>query len=418
MAEGRARGFWARGPRWAAHAGVLASLADPGGPGRTGRIREAGARVAGTQVEPDGLRFYGGFAFRDRATTGGWWDGFPPALFHLPEVEFDGEGEGEATLRVRALAGPETDIDEIEAWLEREADDWVARMARAEVGPPLPTLAARTDEGNRIAWESAVERTLEAIRGGEVTKAVLARTLDVELAAVISPVDLVLALWRQHTGTHAFLFEPEPGRALLGAAPEALATLRDGVFAATAVAGSVGVGESEPELRELAAGLLASTKDRAEQKIVTDDMVHRLDEAGHEVAPTADPHVLTLARIQHLETEITARVAEETDALDVVETLHPTPAVGGLPQAAALDFLARTEPFERGWYAGPVGWFDPSGDGHFVPALRTAVGDGRRWRLFAGAGIVEGSVPSSEWEETAIKFQPVLRALAECGARL
>lgn len=418
VAEGRARGFWARGPRWAAHAGVLASLADPGGPGRTGRIREAGARVAGTQVEPDGLRFYGGFAFRDRATTGGWWDGFPPALFHLPEVEFDGEGEGEATLRVRALAGPETDIDEIEAWLEREADDWVARMARAEVGPPLPTLAARTDEGNRIAWESAVERTLEAIRGGEVTKAVLARTLDVELAAVISPVDLVLALWRQHTGTHAFLFEPEPGRALLGAAPEALATLRDGVFAATAVAGSVGVGESEPELRELAAGLLASTKDRAEQKIVTDDMVHRLDEAGHEVAPTADPHVLTLARIQHLETEITARVAEETDALDVVETLHPTPAVGGLPQAAALDFLARTEPFERGWYAGPVGWFDPSGDGHFVPALRTAVGDGRRWRLFAGAGIVEGSVPSSEWEETAIKFQPVLRALAECGARL
>jgi menaquinone-specific isochorismate synthase len=421
VARGRARGFWARGPRWAAHAGVLASLPDSGGPGRTDRIRSAAAGVAGAEVEPDGLRFYGGFAFRDRATTGGWWDGFPPALFHLPEVEFDGEGEGEATLRVRALIGPEADgagVDEVRARLEREADDWVARMSSAAVDPPLPTLAARTDEGNRIAWESAVERTLGAIRSGEVTKAVLARTLDVELAAVISPVDLVLALWRQHTGTHAFLFEPEPGRALLGAAPEALATLRDGLFAATAVAGSVGVGGSETEQRELAEGLLASVKDRAEQKIVTDDMVSRLAAAGHAVAPTADPHVLTLARIQHLETEITARVAEGTDALDVVETLHPTPAVGGLPQEAALDFLARTEPFERGWYAGPVGWFDPSGDGHFVPALRTAVGDGRRWRLFAGAGIVEGSVPSAEWEETAIKFQPVLQALAKCGARL
>jgi menaquinone-specific isochorismate synthase len=283
--------------------------------------------------------------------------------------------------------------------------------------PPRPAVAARTDEGNRIAWESAVERTLEAIARGEVSKAVLARTLDVELERPISPVDLVLALWRQHTGTHAFLFEPVAGRALLGAAPEAIVTLRGDEFAATAVAGSVASGETAEEQRRLAAEPLGSGKDRAEQRIVTDDMVSRLEAAGHTVDADPEPHVLTLARIQHLETEIRATVTEE-DALALVERLHPTPAVAGLPQQAALDFLARTEPFERGWYAGPVGWFDPEGDGHFVPALRMAVGDGRAWRLFAGAGIVEGSVPSSEWEETAIKFQPVLRALAECGVEL
>lgn len=415
-AEGLARGFWARGSRWAAHAGVLASVEDAGGAERVARIRAAADRLAGDHGQPDGLRFYGGFAFRDRATTSGWWSDFPPGLFHLPEVEFDGEGEGEATLRVRALVAADDDVEAVEARLEASADEWIGRMASAEC-PLRPAIRGRSDEGNRIAWESAVERTLAAIEAGTIRKAVLARTLDVELERPISPVDLVCALWRQHTGTHAFLFEPEPGRALLGAAPEALVTLRDDDFAATSVAGSVASGETPEEQARLAAGLLASAKDRAEQRVVTEEMIERLEGAGHPVDADPEPHVLTLARIQHLETEIRAQVSEG-DALDLVELLHPTPAVCGLPRGAALDFLARTEPFERGWYAGPVGWFDPEGDGHFVPALRMAVGEGRAWRLFAGAGIVEGSVPSAEWEETAIKFQPVLRALAECGVEI
>ncbi|MDT8369983.1 MAG: isochorismate synthase [Longimicrobiales bacterium] len=415
-AEGRARGFWARGARWAAHAGVLAAVEAGGEAGRIARVRRAAARLAGEHDEPDGLRLYGGFAFRDDATTSGWWHGFPSALFHLPEVEFDGDADRPATLRVRALVAPDDDPEAAAAALEREADRWLRRMAEVET-PPVVRVPGRTDEGNRIAWESAVERTLDAITRGEVRKAVLARTLDVELERPISPVDLVLALWRQHTGTHAFLFEPEPGRALLGAAPEAVVTLRGSDFAATAVAGSVASGDTREEQERLARGLLESAKDRAEQRVVAEEMISRLGSAGHEVEADPEPHVLALARIQHLETEIRARV-RSGDALELVERLHPTPAVCGVPLGAALDLLARTEPFERGWYAGPVGWFDPGGDGHFVPALRTAVGDGRRWRLFAGAGIVEGSVPSAEWEETAIKFQPVLRALAECGAEL
>lgn len=83
-----------------------------------------------------------------------------------------------------------------------------------------------------------------------------------------------------------------------------------------------------------------------------------------------------------------------------------------------MSFLAKEEPFERGWYAGPVGWFDADGNGVFAPALRTGVSTGSGWRLFAGAGIVEGSVPALEWEETGIKFEPMLEALRSCGARL
>jgi isochorismate synthase EntC len=104
--------------------------------------------------------------------------------------------------------------------------------------------------------------------------------------------------------------------------------------------------------------------------------------------------------------------------LDILRLLHPTPAVCGLPRDSAMAFLGRVEPFERGWYAGPVGFFDAEGNGIFVPALRMGVSTGSGWRLFAGAGIVEGSVPALEWEETAIKFEPMLEALSAGGAAL
>lgn len=225
-----------------------------------------------------------------------------------------------------------------------------------------------------------------------------------------------MALWNQHHRAHAFLFEPRPGRLLMGAAPEVLVTLRDGRIEATAVAGSAGRGRSPEEDRSLAGELLSSRKDRAEHRAVVDAMVGHLRDMARDVRVQEGPHILALARIQHLETEVSAGTVAGLTALDLVERLHPTPAVCGVPRDRALAFLAEAEPFHRGWYAGPVGWFDTEGEGHFVPALRTAVGDGRRWRLFAGAGIVEGSEPRAEWEETGMKFQPVLRALAEAGA--
>ena len=195
-----------------------------------------------------------------------------------------------------------------------------------------------------------------------------------------------------------------------------MATLHGRSFHATAVAGSIRRGDSPEEQAALAARLLASEKDRAEQRIALDDMLARLARVARDVVVDEVPHVLTLARIQHLETRIRARIPPGVDLLDLVALLHPTPAVCGLPRDAALRLLAAEEPFRRGWYAGPVGWFDDGGNGVFAPALRTGVCRDRRWRLFAGAGIVEGSVPALEWEETGMKFEPMSRALEASGA--
>jgi isochorismate synthase EntC len=243
----------------------------------------------------------------------------------------------------------------------------------------------------RVTWEDAVDQALAAIDEKRFSKVVLARTLDVTTAGAIDPVDAVSHLWRENPGTHVFLFEPRPGRPFLGAAPETVATLRKGVFHATAVAGSTARGESEAAQRLLAQQLLASRKDREEHRIAREDMVARLRPLAEQVRADEEPHVLTLARIQHLEADIRARVQGHS-VLELLEALHPTPAVCGYPRE--------------------------EGNGVFAPALRSAVAHGRTWRLFAGAGIVAGSKPEAEWQETRIKFEPVMRALEASGARV
>lgn len=425
-AAGGPRGFWARGDRWVAHAGVVAEVRaeSDGGFDRFTAVERHASHLAGNPALASAtsraprVRFYGGFSFREDHRAQGIWSAFPASLFHLPHLELEGDASGDAWVRARALVSPDQAGAALDG-LRREAEALRAELAtataRATPGPSVGGIMRPTDRGR---WERAVEDSLDAIRAGRVSKVVLARTLDVDTDGRVDAADVVARLWLANRGSHVFLFEPVPGSAIVGAAPETVATLRSGVFHATAVAGSIGRGDTAREQAELAARLLASEKDRVEQQIALDDMVTRLETIAHQIRSEPQPHVLTLARIQHLETEIRASVPAGTGVLDLLRLLHPTPAVCGLPRDAALAFLKEEEAFHRGWYAGPVGWFDAEGNGIFAPALRTGVLHEGAWRLFAGAGIVEGSVPALEWEETRIKFTPMLEALEESGVTL
>lgn len=264
-------------------------------------------------------------------------------------------------------------------------------------------------------WHRMVSGTLRRIGDGEAEKVVLARTMDVAPSVPVEPLELVMELWEENHGSYVFLFEPEAGRALVGATPETIATLVNGVVRSTAVAGSIAVGGDSVETAQFARELYNSEKERAEHACVVRDMVARLSALGCTVRRDVAPHVLTLARIQHLETKIAATVPDGLTLLDILASLHPTPAVCGTPRNVALSILTENELFDRGWYAGPVGWFASDGKGIFVPALRTAVSTGSCWRLFAGGGIVAGSNPALEWEESELKFEPVLRAMARAG---
>lgn len=422
---GQARGFWARDDGWIAHVGEAATLdVESGAPDRFGQIWSEAQRLLGPAPEPwDGgwsspeapPRLFGGFSFRPDHRPTGFWNGFPSARFILPELELVQGSQG-TFLTAQTLIDPSAE-ESARGRLRVLLED-VGRGIREQAADPVAvSRAAARMETSRTEWMRTVREALEAMERGEFTKVVLARILDVSTSRPLDPVEVLRHLREENTGSHVFLFEPEPGGPLVGAAPETVATLRRGEFAATAVAGSVPRGESEEETEQLAASLLASEKDRVEHAYVVEDMVSRLAEPATGIEAEEAPHVLTLARIQHLETRIQASIREGETVLSLLQALHPTPAVCGVPRDEALRFLREEEPFERGWYAGPVGFFDASGNGVFVPALRSAVARGESWRLFAGAGIVSASDPEAEWDETGIKFEPVLRALAKSGAR-
>ena len=427
LGAGGPRGFWASGDRWIAHCGAIGEVAvASGAPGpgssRFSSVQAQAGRVF-SRVVGDGTRarLFGGFSFSPRPNGDSVWSCFPPALFHLPEVELEHHPDSQVcTLAVRARDRGTAE----DAWKR-----WAAALAGGTAAMPRghASLQGRTRSlrgrpssqrpaTERAAWGRMVWEALSTIGAGEAEKVVLARTLDVTPAAPVPPAQLVVALWEENHGSHVFLFEPVPGRAIVGAAPETVATLAGGVFRATAVAGSAAVGADSVGTAQLARRLFNSEKDRAEHDVVVRDMVARLAALGCTVQCDVEPHVLALARIQHLETKIAAEVPDGISLLDILASLHPTPAVCGIPRNVALSALEESELFDRGWYAGPVGWFDSEGKGIFVPALRSAVSAGARWRLFAGAGIVPGSDPVLEWEETELKLRPVLRALDRAGA--
>lgn len=354
-------------------------------------------------------RVYGGFSFSDGHRREAVWEAFPSVRFQLPAVELACSGAGAGcTLTVRAPDG---------RGAQRTADRWVAALEdEAGYAAGHNVIEASTVGSDHLRWSLTVRRALEAIESGGVEKIVLARAMDVFPNGLLDPAEVALTLWEENRSSHVFLFEPEEGRALLGAAPEVLAWRAGTSLRATAVAGSIGVGSSSEDTSDLARKLFDSEKDRAEHGFVVDDMVRILTSLGCDVRRDIEPHVLTLARIQHLETKIEATLPPDLKLLEILAGLHPTPAVCGLPRDVAASFLEESESFQRGWYAGPVGWIDAEGEGVFVPALRSAVSVDGAWRLFAGAGIVSASDPELEWEETALKFQPVLRALVRAGA--
>jgi isochorismate synthase len=263
----------------------------------------------------------------------------------------------------------------------------------------------------RWEWEALVEDAARACRNGALEKVVLARA--VRARARGKPFDPAVVLERLRDAyPNAYVFAVARGpRCFLGATPERLVRLRDGAVDASCLAGSAPRGETPEEDARLGAALLASAKDRAEHAVVVRSVGAALEGVCREVRAPDVPRLLRLRNVQHLYTPVEGRVAGPTCVLDLVQHLHPTPAVGGYPRERALRFIHDREGLDRGWYAGPVGWLDRRGDGEFAIALRSALLHGAEATLFAGCGIMAQSRGSDEYAETCLKLRPMLNAL-------
>lgn len=425
------RGFWQSGPHWIAHSGSVAEIhtrdrgtGDPGGGSVFEWVRREARRHYQTPwlFDLDGEtrrpRFHGGFAFdatyRDAPDEADFWEPFPAARFTLPAFEVEADREGaRLTLTRRFDADTPRDraIDELRRRADRTRSALLGLERTGATPGPVPAATALEEPVRGGAWRRGIERILAEIARGSVRKVVLARPLDVTLAEVPDSASVLAALRASNPLAHTVLLQFARDRYLLGAAPELIGALRGRRFRTMAVAGSTPRG-ADPESDEwLGRQLLGSRKNRVEHEIVVEDIVERLSGSGVSVGPVPEPRLLRLPRIQHLRSELEAGVPEGTHVLELIGALHPTAAVCGHPRETARRILAEEEAVSRGWYAGPVGWFDETGVGEFAPALRSAVGRGPLLRLYAGAGIVEGSRPRAEWDETRVKFQTMLQAL-------
>jgi menaquinone-specific isochorismate synthase len=373
-----------------------------------------------------GPRLFGGFAFRDDFIPDNTWAVFHPAHFILPHFQFFQDGE-QRWLTVNALLPGDANLEqEVELlkealtmrckWLLKESErfnsddqpDRLQPITSFNVDVRFPLSFDR--------WNEMIARALDAMQG-TLRKVVLARMCEVVSSQRLD-VDAALEnLTRHYPDCFRFLFEPQPEHAFWGATPELLVHTQERQAVSMALAGSIGRGQSEdPDQRAeedelLASQLLNSRKDRREHDLVAQEVCLRFQKIGAQVQMDSQPQVLRLRNIQHLYTPVRAVLPDDIGVLPLAKLLHPTPALGGLPQEAAMEFIRESELAPRGWYAAPVGWIDQHMNGAFGVAIRSAITQHERAWLYAGAGIVPGSQADQEWEETALKFRPALQAL-------
>jgi salicylate biosynthesis isochorismate synthase len=336
------------------------------------------------------------------------WSSFGRGTLLLPELLFVRD-EGETGVVLAPGVGAER-LEELLPALEGHGatgQNGAGRMDEAAAAGSAAHVACDID---RERWLASVARVAGEVRDGLYEKAVLATCRELVAGA---PIDRGRALRRLRADyPDCHLFSVTRGDAtFLGASPELLVSVAQGELRALGLAGSArrGVDAADDERRGLE--LQASAKDRIEHEIVVRAIREALLPASRWLRAPNQPALLRLPNIQHLATEVRGQVSPGVDVLDLVERLHPTPAVGGWPTERALGVIAEHERFDRGWYAGPVGWLDAAGDGEFAVALRSALVHRERAWLFAGAGIMGDSEPADELAEVELKFRPLAEAL-------
>jgi isochorismate synthase len=382
------------------------------GPSRFGQVSAAMRDLQARLVRDDDAAFpcISGFAFGEHGDAAHIWSDFPDARLVVPQVLIQNDGD-EALLRVTVQVEPRS----VPANVEQQMLDLFQR-ARHWSSARVPIYANQTNVRvepfpGRTSWESSVATAVALIRQGVLDKVVLAREERLLAESRFSPFS-TLARLREFDSTATIFAMQSGGAWFLGASPERLVRLHDNRVDVTCLAGSIGMGRDEDERRRLAGRLFASEKDREEHEIVVRSTISALAEVcGVVTRLPSTPRVVAARSVQHLETPVSAVLCEAGGVLDLVERLHPTPAVGGFPAERALSIMCELEEIDRGWYAGPFGWTDLDGSGEFVVAIRSALLSGRMASLFAGSGIVADSVPSAEYEETSLKLRPMLTAL-------
>lgn len=392
------------------------------GPNRFESIYEQFDQIKGSTAEYSsishscsGMLFLGGFSFDDKIEDERWAS-FAPASLTVPEWMIIKDGKfALATFAVKIKDFDSADslqqylqkqLQQIENALSLNPQKSECLSRKISWDTPPTQNGAGYDK-----WISSVTRAKKLIRRGNFDKIVLARDISIAKNADVTPTQVLNKLRQQYTNCYNFLIHNSSGKTFLGSTPERLGAFRNRLLLIDALAGSIQRGETATEDAIFEKNLSNSRKNRDEHNFVIRDIEERLQPFVMQIDRDIQPEIKKLSNVQHLYTPIRAQLKDDTNMLEVIGQLHPTPAVGGYPWNEAAPYIDELEDFDRGWYAGPVGWFNTSGGGEFAVAIRSGLFAEDKAHFFAGCGIVEDSDPAAEWEETNLKLKPMLSAL-------
>lgn len=353
---------------------------------------------------PD-LRYYGGFQFNQGSKPSQEWKSFGAYRFIIPLFELHRSEEGTFLVcnflqNIENCNPPEAIVKQLEdVQFELTMSDWEER-----------TILHRRDIPDRAEWQSSLDTALEEMETGKYEKVVLARKATLTFNDPVDPVAYLLRLRRMTEETFNFYFQADEGHAFLGATPERLFKRQGRTLHTEAIAGTRPRGLTTRDDERYARALLNSEKEVREHSIVVDMIKNVLEKYCHNLVMDEEVQITRLSHVQHLCKHFKGELDPETSDADLIKALHPTPAMGGYPTDIALEAIEDLEPFNRGWYAAPIGFV---GHDHteFVVAIRSALIEKERVSLYSGAGIVLGSDPAEEWQEIEDKISKFLKAL-------
>lgn len=357
-------------------------------------------------IEGTGPTAFGGFSFDALKEKTILWSKFSHSLFHIPTFMLS-VNNGQTFLTTNAIC---TQQDDPSICMKVEQDrEKLLEQASKQIEFNKASLTKKMDV-HPEEWKESVTQIIKEIKKGTLKKVVLARELRLLFDKNIQAESVLNRLRREQLDSYVFAFESN-GDCFIGATPERLVKKEEDQVYSTCLAGSIARGKNEMEDKLLGNSLLNDDKNLIEHQYVIDMIKSAMEDTCSKVVIPEHPQLFKLKHIQHLYTPVKGKANPGSSLLSLVERLHPTPALGGLPKETAVDKIREVEELDRGFYAGPIGWFDHQGNGEFAVAIRSGLIQGNEVSLFAGCGVVEDSLSDLEFEETKIKFKPMLSAL-------
>lgn len=360
-------------------------------------------RVPGT-----GITALGGMSFDPRRKRTPLWEHFGDSQFIVPEVTLT-VYEGECYITTNFLRVEENktkpSFDEIE-------ETKTILLKNDYEHDPQQTIVINKTEKAIDEWLLSVQKAIDEIKSGQANKIVLARELRLKLNQTAHIGNLLSRLLDTQANSYIFAFE-RGDDCFIGATPERLVRVEGQELLSTCLAGTAPRGKTPQEDEEIRTALLQDDKNLEEHDHVVQMIRQGITPYCTNIDIPSAPTVRCLKDLQHLYTPVRATLKQEHSIFDIVEQLHPTPALGGVPYEKSLAFIRDHESFDRGWYGAPVGWLDSNKNGDFAVAIRSGLIQDDEASLFAGCGIMKDSNVNKEYEETSIKFLPMLNVLGD-----